>query len=405
MADVTNVQTISEVILETARMSPDRRHTFGEFCDMVATRLQSKPSIYIKVAVKACVAAGVLGGTFTSTGQLSGLHYKDPAAQSSNGEPTIPKKSFDEAVKKFREDMANLTKTHESALTSIKSQLEAAEKAANEARGKEKIVKIIVEHNRGSKKTEKEHVDTYHGKFETLLKLAQARENVFMYGPTGSGKTYIGKQLAEVLGLPFYFLSCSSGMSEASLSGRLLPGKGGNFEYWESEFVKAFENGGVFLIDEIDAADANVLLIINSALANNRFAVPGRREKPYAERHPDFVCIAAANTLGTGSDRMYAGRSKLDTSTLDRFGIGKVYIGYDDAVEAKLCPDEALRNHLLRYRRGINANGTERAMSSRFLEKAYKMHSQYGFSFGEIDEIYFMGWREDEMNKVKSFRG
>jgi hypothetical protein len=38
------------------------------------------------------------------------------------------------------------------------------------------------------------------------------------------------------------------------------------------------------------------------------------------------------------------------------------------------------------------------------MEKAFKMHTEYGYSFGDIDEAYFLGWREDETNKVKSFQ-
>jgi len=42
--------------------------------------------------------------------------------------------------------------------------------------------------------------------------------------------------------------------------------------------------------------------VLNSALANGKMAVPNRPEKPFATKHPDFVCIAAVNTLGTGAE-------------------------------------------------------------------------------------------------------
>ena len=379
----------------------------GDLVKAILVRTEMSSEGIAAPIVKTLVLSGAVKGTMWGQ-NAKNICYKDPAERQGSeerSEPMVPKRSFEEAMSRFKADMQRLQEQHVKAQSEFQAKITEAEKAAAEAKGKERIVKVVVESFRdGKKKAEKEHVATFHSQFERLTKLVQARENVFIYGPTGSGKTFIAKQLADIVQLPFYFLSCSQGMSEASLAGRLLPGKGGNFEYWESEFVKAYENGGIFLIDEIDAADANVLLIVNSALANNRFAIPGRRDKPYAERHPDFICIAAANTLGTGSDRMYAGRSKLDVSTLDRFGIGKVFIDYDDAVETTLCPDEALRKHLLRYRKAINANRLERAMSSRFMEKAFKMHSEYGYSFGDIDETYFLGWREDEINKVKSFR-
>ena len=247
--------------------------------------------------------------------------------------------------------------------------------------------------------------DLFHARFEQILQLAEARMNIFIYGPTGCGKSHICEQVAKALGLSFSFVSCTAGMSEGVLGGRLLPtGDGGQFEYTISEFIKAYENGGVFLLDEIDAADPNVLLLINAALANGRVAVPNRPEKPYAERHEDFICVAAANTVGTGADRLYSGRNKLDAATLDRFQIGKVNMTYSDEVEEQLCPDEVLRSTLLRYRRAINANRLERAMSTRFMKDAFKMKSEFGWSQSQIDTAFFSGWREDEINKVQGHR-
>lgn len=390
---------------------PDRSYTQDQIVQSLMPEIKEKGNYHIEYPLMIMIAAGVIQGDIRG-GKVHSIKWKDPAtASNTSGEPMVPRKALEEALQKFRNDMEKLKTEHVQATADLRKSAETANemvsavrKELEEAKGKERIVKVVVEHHRGPKKTTKEYVQTFHSKFEKLLKLAQARENIFIYGPTGSGKSFIGKQMADVLGLPFYFVSCSQGTSEAALVGRLLPGQGGNFEYWESEFVKAYETGGVFLIDEIDAADANVLLVINTALANGRFAVP-RREKPYAERHPDFVCIAAANTLGTGSDRMYSGRSKLDVSTLSRFGIGKVLIDYDENVEKTLCPDEALRAHLLRYRKAINANRLERAMDSRFMEKAYKMHAEFEYSFGDIDEAFFLGFREDEVNKIKNFRG
>lgn len=404
--------TYMELIKNFLLRDPDRTYTQDQVVQALMPEIKEKGNYHIEYPLMIMIAAGILHGDIRG-GKVHAIKWKDPAtaASSNSGEPTIPRKALEEALKRFKEETEKLKADHITATAELRRSAETAnemisavKKELEEAKGKERIVKVVVEHHRGPKKTTKEHVQTFHSKFEKLIKLAQARENIFIYGPTGSGKSFIGKQMADVLGLTFYFTSCSQGTGESALVGRLLPGQGGNFEYWESEFVKAYENGGVFLIDEIDAADANVLLVINTALANGRFAIP-RRERPYVERHPDFVCIAAANTLGTGSDRMYSGRSKLDVSTLSRFGIGKVLIDYDENVEKALCPDEALRAHLLKYRKAINANRLERAMDSRFMEKAFKMHTEFGYSFGDIDESLFLGWREDEINKVRNFRG
>ncbi len=241
-----------------------------------------------------------------------------------------------------------------------------------------------------------------HPAFDEVLELAVAREHVFLPGPAGCGKSHLAKQIAEALGLKFGFISCSAGMSESQLLGRMVPaGENGQFIFLGTAFLDCYENGGVFLFDEIDAADANVLLVINSALANGHLAVPSRHDNPVANRHPDFVCIAAANTYGKGADRQYVGRNELDESTLDRFRMGTVPMDYDRGLEQKLCPDTELLKRLWGYRERITENRLERIVSTRFIAAAYRAVQQRGKNHEYVDAKLFAGWRADEVRKVK----
>lgn len=241
-----------------------------------------------------------------------------------------------------------------------------------------------------------------HPAFEEVLELAAARENIFLPGPAGCGKTHIAQQAATALGLRFGFISCTAGMSEGQLLGRLLPtGDGGRFEYSRSEFVKCYEEGGVFLLDEMDAADSNTLITLNMALANGHMAVPNRPEQPVATRHPDFVCIAAANTFGRGGDRMYVGRNELDEATLSRFQIGTVEMDYDRKLEAKLCPNKELLAFVWKCRDNVAKNRLQRTVSTRFLIKAHKMMAAAGWSLAKVEEKLFGGWSKDEIIKAR----
>lgn len=294
-------------------------------------------------------------------------------------------------------------------LAKVKEANELAAQAKRDAMNATTTLEVKVT-RLGSKKTET-HTGVFHRQFEQVCDLANARENIFIYGPTGCGKSHLCEQLAKVLGLEFCFVSCTNGMSEAVLGGRLLPvGKGGTFDYVISEFIRCYENGGVFLLDEMDAADPNVMLFINAALASQRVNVPNRQSKPYAIRHENFICVAAVNTFGTGADRLHSSRNKLDAATLDRFAMGKVIMDYDPNVEAKLCPDDPLRDRLLRYRKAVREYRMERWVSTRFLMSAYKMThpEEFGCAFKpwsdeRVDQSLFMGWREDEIHKVSKF--
>jgi len=239
-----------------------------------------------------------------------------------------------------------------------------------------------------------------HEKSAEILDLAAQRMEILMIGPAGCGKSHLADQIAKALGLRFGSISCSAGMSEGQITGRLIPtGDGGRFEYRRSQFVEFYEEGGVFLLDEIDAADANVLLVINQALANGHLPVPNRITNPQAKRHPDFVLIAAANTFGNGANRMYVGRNQLDESTLDRFRIGQVVMDYDQELEESLLSDGRLLERLWSIRRKAADCQLRRVVSTRFIAKAATMQAA-GWTSEKIIGQLVCGWTQDERSKV-----
>lgn len=250
----------------------------------------------------------------------------------------------------------------------------------------------------GTRRVIKGHV---HEAFDEVLALASMRKTIFLPGPAGCGKTHLAGQIAEALGLQFGFISCSERMSEGQITGRLVPvGDNGSFQYVGTRFVDCFENGGVFLADEVDAADPNVLLVINAALANGILALPNRPEKPVAERHPDFVYIAAGNTFGHGADRMYVGRNELDEATLDRFKVGTVPMDYDKELDRILCPDDELRGYLHGVRDRVSRAGLRRLVSSRFMKDAHDMKAAGLWDMARVKVALFAGWSEDEKSQV-----
>lgn len=232
---------------------------------------------------------------------------------------------------------------------------------------------------------------------QQVVDLATQGMNVMLVGPAGSGKSHLGKQVATVLQRPFSANSCSAGMSESALSGWLLPiGDAGKFSFVPASFVSAYESGGVHLIDEIDASDPNTLVFINQALANGHFFLPQRHERPEVVRHPQFVCIAAANTYGTGGDRIYVGREQLDAATLDRFWM--IEIGYDATLEERTCEPVVLEwGTALRKR--VNEMKLRRVVSTRKLQQASIM-LRSGWKMPAIKAAFFAPWSADERAKV-----
>lgn len=150
---------------------------------------------------------------------------------------------------------------------------------------------------------------------------------VFLVGPAGSGKTTIAMTVSDILELDFYFTGAVHQKHE--LLG-FVDAKG---EVVRTPFRDAYEKGGLFLFDEFDASSPNAITAFNAALANSKCAFPDK----IADRHPDFVAIAAGNTYGTGASRQYVGRYQQDAASLDRFVF--IEIDYDTNLEMKLAHD------------------------------------------------------------------
>lgn len=198
-----------------------------------------------------------------------------------------------------------------------------------------------------------------HKSLEKLITLVSQNLSVLLVGMAGTGKTHAGEQTATALGIPFYALSVGAQTSKSDIVGFISA----NGTYIPTLFRKAYEQGGVFLMDEIDAGNSNVLIQINAALSNNYCAFPDGMIK----RHKDFRFIATANTYGFGASRMYVGRNQLDAATLDRFAVLNWDI--DENLEELLVPNDlgkswikvvrAIRKHVIDS--GIRSLVTPRA--------------------------------------------
>ena len=202
----------------------------------------------------------------------------------------------------------------------------------------------------------------YHEKFEEILSQVQLNEPILLIGPAGSGKNVAVQQVADALGLHMYYTNNAS--NEFKLTGFI--DAGGN--YRETEFYRAFKNGGLFNLDEIDASDPTALIVINSALANGYMAFPHET----IDRHPDFRIVAAANTWGKGSDLQYVGRNALDGATLDRFD--NVFMDYDRKLEKNLYPNDEVLEFMWGFRDAVEKSKIHHIVSTRGIGKVYKKH-------------------------------
>jgi hypothetical protein len=166
----------------------------------------------------------------------------------------------------------------------------------------------------------------HHPELARLIRYLSVGVNVWLSGPSGSGKTHSAEQAASALGLSF---ALHGAMTMAHELVGFVDAAG---HYHTTPFVRAFRDGGLVLLDELDAGSNEALLCLNGALANGIMCLANGE---IIRRHKDFRCIGAANTMGTGATHEYVGRTRIDAAFLQRFGAAIVW-DYDETLETAI---------------------------------------------------------------------
>lgn len=270
----------------------------------------------------------------------------------------------------------------------------AGKKVTNTAKGiaesiKAEIAEKVLEEVKNEPYTKSGEV--FHSKFQMIKTCVESKIPVYLAGPAGSGKNHTLEQIAGQLGLEFYFTN--SVQQEYKLTGFI--DAGGKFH--ETEFYKAFTNGGLFFLDEMDASIPEVLVLLNAAIANGYFEFPNGK----VTAHEDFRVVAAGNTMGSGADEAYTGRMVLDQATLDRFAI--IEFGYDLGIEMALAKGNTqLVSFIEDLRKQADTKGVRATFSYRCISMVVKLEKA-GMAIEEIIKIAVVkGMDKDTINTFET---
>lgn len=227
---------------------------------------------------------------------------------------------------------------------------------------------------------EKPKKQLVHKAFMTISKILSSQKrkekNIMLVGEAGSGKTHLCATLANAMGLNFYPMSVGLQTTKSDLLG-FVNAQGG---YVTTPVRKAYEEGGLLLLDEFDSAHAGVVTILNSLLANGHCSFADK----IVTKHPDFVCVCACNTYGKGANMDYVGRNRLDAATLDRFIT--VEVGYDTSLEKSLTSHKDWHNAIKQIRKNIAKQGVKMIVSPRASMDGADL-LDVGFTFDEVVDM------------------
>lgn len=176
---------------------------------------------------------------------------------------------------------------------------------------------------------------------------------LYVFGPTGCGKTSCIKQLAARLNYPVFEMTGHSRLEFPELVGHLSV-RQGNMEFEYGPLALAMKYGGLFLLNEIDLLEPSTAAGLNGILDGQPLCIPENGGELILP-HPMFRFAATANSNG-GSDEtgLYQGVLRQNIALMDRFWLCEVGYPMAEAEEnllAKVAPKlpQALRKKMVDY--------------------------------------------------------
>jgi nitric oxide reductase NorQ protein len=145
-----------------------------------------------------------------------------------------------------------------------------------------------------------------------LSKAFETKLFVLIIGPKGTGKTTLVRKFASHMKKELYSVNFSLRTRESHLIGTKTLEQG-EVSFVEGILVKSMRDGKMLYLDEVNAAEADVLLRLDEALDDRRQLVLKEAEGQIVNAAADWFVIATINPLS------HVGTKELPPQLLSRF--------------------------------------------------------------------------------------
>jgi cobaltochelatase CobS len=167
------------------------------------------------------------------------------------------------------------------------------------------------------------------------------KEALFLYGPTGCGKSSFVTQMYARLGVPLYRMTINEDTELAEIFGHYVLEENGQTVFRYGPGSLAAKYGYPLLLDEVGRGRPGVIVGMNGMLDGVAFTITGNGET--VTPHPNFRPILTDNTNLAGDESGNYNTAMIqDKSILDRIGMS-IKVGYPVDEEKAILTEELAR--------------------------------------------------------------
>jgi cobaltochelatase CobS len=246
-----------------------------------------------------------------------------------------------------------------------------------------------------------------------ILRAWSIGDNVLIYGPTGSGKSSLIKELCARTNRPFLRINATGDIDSSMIFGQLTA-KDGSTIWQDGSVTEAVRYGAVLAWDEWEFTPPEITVGMQWLLEDDRKLflkeMPGTSKDKFIQPHEAFQIVCLGNTQGQGDmTGHHAGVNVQNTAVLDRFGTVVKLDYLNQAHEKKVIlskipsfpPEQAtmLVTVAELIRQAYKSNQLQLTMSPRTLIGiAKKMKS--GLSFADSLKLQYLNKLTDTNQRV-----
>ena len=250
--------------------------------------------------------------------------------------------------------------------------------------------------------------EIYHKKIEQIAIDIMEGDWPYLWGPSGTGKSHMVKQVAELLGMDF--MKAGKITEPYSILGYNDPQ--GRYRITPT-FIAALY-GHLLSLDEFDNGNPDTQVVLNDIYSELLNKIENPKEVCEVmfgddipvDIHPNFRMIAAGNTSGEGENSVFSSRGKIDESIQER--MTPIYIDYDNRVEELILKDyPAWYKFFIDFREACsdyaNNNGLEAPQGTTTTRDAAALKKYVEHNSKSIDQVIaekFVQIKDSEYRKA-----